>query len=41
MNAENINMLSNVLIPIVGTLITSAVTIVGLFINNKSIKQKI
>ncbi|WP_085169111.1 hypothetical protein [Brachyspira hyodysenteriae] len=40
MNAENINMLSNVLIPIVGTLITSAVTIVGLFINNKSIKQK-
>lgn len=40
MDTENFNIFANVIIPILTTLITSAVTIVGLFINNKSIKQK-
>lgn len=40
MDSENFNIFANVIISISGTVITSAVTIVGLFINNKSIKQK-
>ncbi|WP_269768531.1 hypothetical protein [Brachyspira pilosicoli] len=40
MDREHFNILVNALITISGTLITSFVTIVGLFINNKSIKQK-
>ncbi|MBW5392004.1 hypothetical protein [Brachyspira pilosicoli] len=40
MDREHFNILVNALITISGTLITSSVTIVGLFINNKSIKQK-
>ncbi|MEI0493422.1 hypothetical protein R4J17_13385 [Brachyspira intermedia] len=40
MDTENFNIFVNALITISGTLITSAVTIIGLFINNKSIKQK-
>ncbi|MEI0620026.1 hypothetical protein R4J18_04800 [Brachyspira pilosicoli] len=40
MDTENCNIFANVIIPILTTLITSSVTIVGLFINNKSIKKK-
>ena len=40
MDAEHFNILVNALMTISGALITSAVTIIGLFINNKSIKQK-
>ncbi|MBW5381735.1 hypothetical protein [Brachyspira pilosicoli] len=40
MDTENFNIFANIIIPILTTLITSAVTIVGLFINNKSIKKK-
>lgn len=40
MDTEHFNILVNALITISGTLITSTVTIVGLFINNRSIKQK-